>query len=833
MKSYHTLAWKELLAQKVTSGLILIAMILSTMMTTVIGQSVGILSAMRKQQAIAIAGNRYATFVQMDGEQAETLQKDSRLSYVGLSVSIGSVELNSALTLGLTEYLGDSLENYPSLSKIREGRLPKRAMEIALPQDVLQFLGFEGRIGDTVTIPVSKALRHGIETTEYNYTAEFTLTGITESNYLGYAAGSVCGIVGEGTAETVLPDSYIYYMVDIRTAEKRTFQATMDDLAETLQVHELDTMYNTTYLDALGIPYDKKFVDTDSSDDGFSFMLLAGILVGALILLAAGLVIYNILKIAVSRRMKQYGVLRAMGAERGQLYFLVVAEVLLLCILGIPAGMLLGLLSAKGILTAATGLLSPGIFMVRDAAELTHLIAENSSGKGGFLLFSAAVTLIFAFLAAVPAARAASGVSPVIAMSGTNTKIKRKGRSKKRIWNFEAYYARLNLKRNRGRTVITVLSLVMSISVFITLQGAIGLLNAAGRSESEHLGDYSIINEITGFSPKDLLTLEENENVAAVAAMQFSLYMQDEQKKLEGISLDFDLQPGETFQVLGLNDVYWEDFFGELLSSEQLEEVKTGNGCVVRNPIPLVFEGEEIPRTEIRTGSTITVAEKELFVQETLNGYDGYLSVGNSGFTNGVQVIVNNSLYSELTGIDSYAELCPVLREGTDRAVFDDMLDALCQKIPGTTCISYEQTDRQLQESFAQIQFLAWGLILFVGLIGILNIINTVYTNIHTRVTEIGTQRAIGMSAGSLYRTFLWEGAYYGLIAAVVGSVVGYICTIFVNAATGNEIRLVSIPVVPMAAAAFLSLAACLLATCIPLRRMRKMSIVDSMETVE
>ena len=59
------------------------------------------------------------------------------------------------------------------------------------------------------------------------------------------------------------------------------------------------------------------------------------------------------------------------------------------------------------------------------------------------------------------------------------------------------------------------------------------------------------------------------------------------------------------------------------------------------------------------------------------------------------------------------------------------------------------------------------GLILFVGLIGILNIINTVYTNIHTRVTEIGMQRAIGMSAGSLYKTFLWEGAYYGIIASV------------------------------------------------------------------
>lgn len=74
---------------------------------------------------------------------------------------------------------------------------------------------------------------------------------------------------------------------------------------------------------------------TDISENGFPFMTVAGVLVGGLILLAAGLVIYNILKIAVSRRMKQYGALRAMDADRGQLYFLVTAQVLLLCAMGI------------------------------------------------------------------------------------------------------------------------------------------------------------------------------------------------------------------------------------------------------------------------------------------------------------------------------------------------------------------------------------------------------------------------------------------------------------------------------------------------------------------
>lgn len=179
--------------------------------------------------------------------------------------------------------------------------------------------------------------------------------------------------------------------------------------------------------------------------------------------------------------------------------------------------------------------------------------------------------------------------------------------------------------------------------------------------------------------------------------------------------------------------------------------------------LPLSFNGEEASRTSFQAGDTIHIAGKDIPVLSVLNGYGGYVSVGNNGFTNGVQVTVSDCIYPELTGQSTYNEIAPVLKADVDREEFDNVVEKLCQDIPGTTYISYEETDRQLLESFEQIRLLAWGLILFVGLIGLLNIINTVYTNIHTRVTEIGMQRAIGMSARSLYKTFLWEGAYYGM----------------------------------------------------------------------
>lgn len=254
---------------------------------------------------------------------------------------------------------------------------------------------------------------------------------------------------------------------------------------------------------------------------------------------------------------------------------------------------------------------------------------------------------------------------------------------------------------------------------------------------------------------------------------------------------------------------------------------------MVRNPLPLVFEGQEIPRTQILTGDTITVAGRELVVLHTLDGYDTFVSVGNSGFINGVQIIVNEELYSALTGKAAYNELLPTLAEGVDRAEYDAVVEALAGRVPGTIWLSYEDTDRQLAESFAQIRLLAWGLILFVALIGLLNIVNTVYTNIHTRMTEIGMQRAIGMSAGSLFKVFLWEGAYYGIMAAAAGSIAGYLCTILVESAASDELRLAAVPIVPILEAAALAVAACLLATCIPLRRIQKLSIVASIENAE
>ena len=827
MKSYLSLAWKELKAQKVTSVLILLAVILSTVMTTVVGQSIGILQAMRVEQAASLNGDRYVTFHQLTEKQAQQLSKDSRLTDVGSLINVGWSDLkNSGLTLYLREYCGDALKAYPAISEVKEGRLPEHENEIALPENALQYLEFDGTVGDTITLPLEISLKTNSDAA-YQYSADFTLCGILENSYLGYSSGTVVGIVGEGTANNLLPERYLLYSTDFKTSSTEQFQDIVTELAKELSVDETNIQYNDILLETLGITYaEAGTAGTEST--GFSFMTVACVTVGILVLLAAGLVIYNILKIAVSKRIREYGTLRAIGGEKRQLYSLVALQLLLLCGIGIPIGVIFGLLSSQGILAAAMSFLNPDLFMADTTQELTATINANSGSKALPLVVSVVITLIFASIAAFPAARYASCVSPTVAMSGQSAKVKRRHRKAKKIGNFEAFYARLNLKRNRGRTVITILSMVMSITVFVALQSFSGLLDASAAIKDSYLGDYSVTNETVGIAAASVDELHRNDMVDSLSTTMLTVYQFDENGVIP-IDTDISLQTWETLHIVGFDDERLTTAVSALSDGDK-EDLRNGTACLVKNPIPFSVEGQSIENTELSVNDEIQVGGKTLRV---IGIVTDPVTINNDGFINGVQIIVCDAAYTAMTGQEQYAEVYPALTESADTEQFENWLDKWCSQNTGSHWLSYLQSDAELAESFAQINMLCWGLILFIGLIGVLNIINTVYTNIHTRVSEIGMQLAIGMSKASLYKTFLWEGAYYGLIASVFGGLLGYICSIVIEAAVNNTLQFGTVPIVSIMEAAAVSVAACLAATAIPLRSIAKADIVKSIITIE
>lgn len=827
MKSYRGIVWKEIKVQKLTSALIIIAIVLSTLMTTVIGQSIGILDAMRVQQAIALNGDRYATFHQLDGATDKKLEKDRALSYAGKFITLGSSKIgDSGLSLFLREYEGDALTAYANQYQVKEGRLPERENEVALPENIVRLLGQDVAIGDEINLPMEVSLLKDTEE-PYKYSKAFLLTGIVGSNYISYVSGTVDGIVGKGTAENTLPEKYRVYSVDVRTKGKSNFQDVVYGLEDRYKIPDAQVQYNDTLLSAMGIKYDSSPEGTLGS--GFSYMALAGIVIGGLVLLAAGLVVFNILKISVNKKIKQYGTLRAIGANAGKLYALVSLQLAMLCGIGIPIGAFAGALSAKGITKAVTRFFTPEMFMADSQKQLADLVDANSKGNPWFLLLSIVVTLVFTVAAAFPAARMASKVSPTLAMSGSPVKIKRRNRKSKRIHSFEAFYARMNMGRNKGRTLLTILSLVMSITVFIALQGFAGLLDASSSIQKMHLGDYSLTNEQEGFPPDVVDGLTSMAGIDKVLTLKYKLFEPDANNIPQGISTDIRLQPGETLQICGLDESLIRQGTPKL-SDFILNKLKRGEGCIVKNPVLFGTAEETSGQTSYNIGDKVSMNNTEL---EVLAVSDEAVTLDNEGFTNGLQIIVYDSVYNGLTGEENYTELYPLLAGYADKGVVEASIKKICSESPGSRWLSYEETDKQLEESYAQIKLLAWGLIIFIGLIGILNIINTVYTNIHTRLGEIGIQRAIGMDMAGFYRTFLWEGVYYGIAAAIVGSIFGYTCTLFVEAAANDTFQIVSFPIIPALEASAIFIGACLIATILPLSRVAKMDIVECIDIVE
>lgn len=826
MRHYLTLAVRELKAQRLMAALLLIAVILSSLMTTAAAQSVGMLRVMQRNQASLLNGDRHATFHNAAPEQKEIIMGEEGLEFAGSCISLGSADLGeSGMRVLVREYFEDGLSAYPNDGRLLEGRLPGNADEIALPQEALAWMGFSGGVGDrlSLTFSVSRVndTEPGIE-----YTAEFTLSGILENNYLGYGVGSVLGIAGRGAAEKWLPEKYRLYSVDIRVADIGSFQRKIDEIAEDAEISQDDIQYNDTYLRILGADY-REAAEGESAA-GFSWVAAVSIFTGLLVLLAAGLVVYNILKISVSRRVRQYGTLRALGAERGQLYRLVTLQILLLCAAGIPAGALLGSAASGGILSAVLSFLNPKSFLAGSKEELTAQIRSDGVQAVWAAAFAGAVTLAFSFLAALPAARKAARVSPAVSMSTGAVTVKRKSRRKRRTRNFEAYYARLNMRRNPGRTAITVLSLVMSITVFITLQGFTALLDTSASVKDTHTGDYSVYCE-AGYSREARKALAGEAEVEKLLYSALKVYVPDENGQTELLT-DIALKPGETLQIACMDEERLLAYAGTL-DKEMRDKLLRGEACLVKNPLTNHAALADREYTELAAGERLKVNGKETVAAAVT---DAVVSVNNGGFIQGVQLIGTWDFYREITGEEKVQELYPVLKENADRGRFEEKLESF-RETNGGTWLSYQKMDEQLAESFEQIQLLCWGLILFISLIGILNIVNTVYTNIHTRAAEIGVCRALGMSRTGLYQTFLWEGAYYGLLAAALGGAAGCISYTLVQSAAAEQVS-VSLSwglALSVAEAAAAAVAVCLGATALPLRRIAGMDAVEAIENVE
>ena len=207
----------------------------------------------------------------------------------------------------------------------------------------------------------------------------------------------------------------------------------------------------------------------------------------ALIFLGSVALIYNSFSISVSERTKQFGLLKSIGATNRQMRRTVLTEALLLCVIGIPLGLLVGC----GGIGLTLRFLRPAFDRIvsLDGAENVSIRLALSAPA---LLLAAGIGLFTALVSAWIPARRATRLSPIAAIrQSADVKVRAKevkvSKLTGRLFGFSGTLAAKNFKRSRKQYRSTVLSLFLSIVLFIS---AFSFADALRKDVADNVSDY-------------------------------------------------------------------------------------------------------------------------------------------------------------------------------------------------------------------------------------------------------------------------------------------------------------------------------------------------------
>ncbi|EOU1755476.1 FtsX-like permease family protein [Clostridium perfringens] len=285
--------------------------------------------------------------------------------------------------------------------------------------------------------------------------------------------------------------------------------------------------------------------------------------------------------------------------------------------------------------------------------------------------------------------------------------------------------------------------------------------------------------------------------------------------------INFEMD-NSSLNIEGINDEYFQKRFPDL-TSEEIEMFINGTGCLIGEPTEFIPEG--FKNTIINKNEMITVNNKKLKVIKVVSGLDINNSLGS------VEIIVNENIYEEITGDNDVKQAYIEARNGANLQKLEQEIKLLISSNPDLSIISYEKLKSESVESFKQISFLAICFIIFINIISFINVFNTMYVNIQTRLREIGIQEAIGISKKSLYRIFLFEGLYKASIASIFGVIVGSIISILLNMAT-SKTNIFNISIGAVFISILITFLICIISSIFSLYKIKNISIIENIRNI-
>lgn len=445
------LSLRSLLASRTRNIVAVLAIALTAVLfTSLFTIALSINEGIQQNNFRQAGGWSHGTFKYLTEEQCEELKDDPLIAQWGLRRFVGmprSAPFNkSHVEIGYS----DANQAHWSYCDPVEGRLPQEGTnEAATDTHVLELLGVEPELGAqfTVTFPVD-----GHETTQ-----TFTLCGWWEydkavvANHILIPESRVDAILTE--VGVTLPGSdNMTGSWNLDVMLKHGARSIASDLEEILVNHgyQSETLGENNI--STGVNWGYTGAQLSDKRDPAVAAIIVGVL--ALILLTGYLIIYNVFQISVAGDIRFYGLLKTIGTTPRQLRRIIRTQALLLSLIGIPIGLLLGWLLG-GVLTPVITARLNGVTTVVSVSPLLFV---------GAAIFA----LVTVLISCRRPGRLAGKVSPVEAVRYTEGKaLKRNGkRSGKGVSLLSMAWA--NLGRSRGKTLITVLSLTLAV-VLLTL----------------------------------------------------------------------------------------------------------------------------------------------------------------------------------------------------------------------------------------------------------------------------------------------------------------------------------------------------------------------------
>lgn len=796
------LANRSFRSNKMRNVIAAIAIALTTFLfTAVLTIGMGASGTLEYSMAKMMGSSADALVQGLSEDQFQQLKENAMFEKVGCWIPV-EIMTNTNRRVAEVDYADQNQLEIRMLTP-RIGSAPQKANEVLVSANILKDLNIEEKIG--AEIPVELKVRQSGQSYHFdmvvsgiydtpNEKAEFVIVSkafLEENSEMMSDLAQQrpgCGIY---TADVVMRDNY---MIKDRISELvRNIGGNPDDRnAE-------------NYVRVAPNPI-------ISNDSGLTMWLVAGVF-GILFLFCGYLLIYNVFEIAVTNDIRQYGLLRTVGTTSQQIKRLVNRQALYLFLIGTPFGLLFGTLLGRSILPAALQIFAVDFSGGNIAVGTLPYLGIIA----GAVLFSG----LTVYISTRKPVKKASRVSPIEAIRYVEQNTVSIKRKKTKVGAVIPRMAKANLQRNKRRTVFIVISLTLSIVLLNSVFIFSGSFDEGAYIEKMTRSDFMAYSPESQaafgneFGHDSAVPEKAVEEIKEQPGVTNEVYLYRNTFEDDHISCDW----GTSYVV---DNTYKEQRMVPEHLNLGVDQTGTDSAVLTADNHPLgnVFGFSEnfFDRLDIIEGETDLSSLKDklwngnnVILMGEYNDHGNFgganaadyrgLSVGDTiqFYENGILTEEFNIIakaaatHSDVTMTGGGANIAQIIEgpkifmaENKFKEIYEtptlygflfDVEEQYQQEmetyLAQDTDVAYTsiQTMKATVSSVKNVVLLIGGVIGAVfALVGLINFINLVMTNIITRRHEFATMQSIGMTNRQLRKMMISESFSYVLLAGIVGT---------------------------------------------------------------